>query len=232
MLPLPRGTGITAGVPLASAAWETPQAVERLEYNGKAALFVGAVPASENWPTLKTIYQRAIAKKANIAADTSPLFERAQKIRQLEKDWRSALLADCVPLGFDDDRHFVTIAGSRSGKGTSAIIPNLCLYPGSVICIDPKGENATLTALRRGSGTTDYKGMGQEVYVLDPFEVAKVPYSLRAGLNPLALLDPTSPYIVDDAALLAEGLIVSTDGRDTHWDDSARNFIKGLILYR
>ena len=35
-----------------------------------------------------------------------------------------------APIGLEDDRHIMTIAGSRSGKGRSSIIPNMCLYPG------------------------------------------------------------------------------------------------------
>ena len=60
----------------------------------------------------------------------------------------------------DDDRHLVTLAGSRAGKGRSLIIPNLLSYPGSVVCIDPKGENAAVTARYRR------EVLGQEVVVL------------------------------------------------------------------
>ena len=39
--------------------------------------------------------------------------------------------------------------------------------------IDPKGENATVTARRRGGGSDYVHGLGQEVRILDPFgEVA------------------------------------------------------------
>lgn len=225
MLTLPRGTGNAVDVPLATAAWEPPQAVERLVYRGHGALFVGAIPARENWPVLAGLYEKG--SKALSAIETSEIapLDRARRVDALEKLWRSAQLADCVPLGLNDDRHFVTIAGSRSGKGTSAIIPNLCIYPGSVVCLDPKGENATLTALRRGAGWDSSKGLGQQVFVLDPFGVASVPDELRAGLNPLALLDPSSPLVVNDAEMIAEGLIVSTSAEDSHWDETARGFI-------
>ena len=43
-------------------------------------------------------------------------------------------------IGWKDDRHMLTIAGSRAGKGVSLIIPNLIFYG----IIDPKGENAAL----------------------------------------------------------------------------------------
>ena len=43
-------------------------------------------------------------------------------------------------IGNDDDRHMMTIAGSRAGKGRACIIPNLLHYAGSTLVIDPKGE--------------------------------------------------------------------------------------------
>jgi|GEM_PF-366069 len=135
------------------------------------------------------------------------------------------------PFGYSDDRHIVTIAGNRAGKGTCAIIPNLCEHPGSLICIDPKGENATITASGRGKGSDYAEGLGQQVWVLDPFKVAHVDESLRGRFNPLDCIDPESPEAVDDASAIAESLIVATDSRDAHWDESARVFLQGLILF-
>ena len=54
-------------------------------------------------------------------------------------------------IGWNDNRHMLTIAGSRGGKGVSQIIPNLIFYEGSAVVIDPKGENAARTAGRRGA---------------------------------------------------------------------------------
>ena len=70
---------------------------------------------------------------------------------------------DGTPLGYEDDRHVLLVSGSRSGKGAGIIIPNLCRWPGSCVVIDPKGENATVTAERRGSGSIYAYGMGQRV---------------------------------------------------------------------
>ena len=86
-------------------------------------------------------------------------------------------------IGIWTDMHICTIAGSRAGKGRSAILPNLLVYPGSVLAIDPKGELAQLTADRR-------KGLGQEaVHVLDPFDAAKLP-EFDSVFNPIAQLNP------------------------------------------
>jgi type IV secretion system protein VirD4 len=131
-------------------------------------------------------------------------------------------------VGVTDDRHMMTVAGSRAGKGVSVIIPNLIEYPGSVIVIDPKGENAHHTALRRGkmSAYSDAT-LGQAVYVLDPFGVSGLPTD---SFNPLSMIDAKSDTAVDDAALVAEALVLSEAGPSRHFSSAARNFLRGLIL--
>jgi type IV secretion system protein VirD4 len=125
-------------------------------------------------------------------------------------------------IGVMDDRHMMTIAGSRAGKGVSTIIPNLIEYPGSVLVVDPKGENARITKNRRS------KGLGQDVYVLDPFGVSGHPTS---SFNPLTMIDPKADTAVDDAALVAEALVIPAQGEGRHFSDAARNFLRGLILF-
>lgn len=134
------------------------------------------------------------------------------------------------PCGIEDDRHIVTIAGSRAGKGRSGIIPNLCLYPGSVVCIDPKGENYKRTASRRGHGTTAIEGLHQQVRVLAPFHASSVPLEVRAAFNPLALIDPEDDEAVETAGLIADALVISGGPKDAHWDESARSWIGAVIL--
>ncbi|WMS45367.1 type IV secretory system conjugative DNA transfer family protein, partial (plasmid) [Acuticoccus sp. MNP-M23] len=99
-------------------------------------------------------------------------------------------------VGLADDRHLLTVAGSRAGKGTSLIVPNILFWPASVIAIDPKGELATITARRRGD-------LGK-VYVLDPFEkVEGEGVKYRASYNPLAALDPDSESGHEMAGMIA-----------------------------
>jgi type IV secretion system protein VirD4 len=144
--------------------------------------------------------------------------------------WLGRDPATYQPCGIADDRHIVTIAGSRAGKGRSGIIPNLCLYPGSVVCIDPKGENYKGTAARRGHGTSTIEGLHQQVRVLAPFHAASVPVEVRARFNPLALIDPGSEEAVETAGLIADALVMSGDAKDAHWDESARSWIEAVIL--
>lgn len=128
-------------------------------------------------------------------------------------------------MGYDDDRHWTILGGSRAGKGDSLVIPNLLTYKGSVICIDPKGENASVTAAWRANS------LGQKVYVLDPFHIAQVPLKLRRSLNPLEFLDIDSPEIIEDVGGIADAAIIPGSGKDPHWDESARSFIKGIMLF-
>lgn len=137
------------------------------------------------------------------------------------------------PVGYNDDRHITLVAGSRSGKGTTTIINNLCLWPGSSVVIDPKGENATVTARRRGQGSEYCRGMGQIVRLLDPFEAAVGLDDLRSSFNPLDAIDAHSEEAIDEAGRIADALVVVQDkgGSDPFWDESARSLVKGLILH-
>ena len=123
--------------------------------------------------------------------------------------------------GKGDDRHVVTIAGSRAGKSSTVLIPNLLRYPGSVLVIDPKGELARRTATAR-------RALGQEVIVLDPYGVSSEP---GQSYNPLDELDWTSNTFVDDVALVAAALIPSSGRGDPFWPDAARNLLRALFLY-
>jgi hypothetical protein len=58
-----------------------------------------------------------------------------------------------VYLGNLDDRPMVTIAGARAGKTSTVLEPNLYLYPGSMLVLDPKGELARAARFRRARAT-------------------------------------------------------------------------------
>lgn len=125
-------------------------------------------------------------------------------------------------LRYDGEQHLITIAPTRSGKGVGAIIPNLLTAKRSILCIDPKGENARVTVQAR-------QRMGP-VNVLDPFGVSGVP---TAAFNPLDSLDEDSPELAEDAALLADALVYDPPGQagEAHWNEEAKALIAGLILY-
>lgn len=123
-------------------------------------------------------------------------------------------------VGLTDDRHMLTVAGSRAGKGTTAIIPNLLTHRGSCIVIDPKGTNAAVTSEAR-------RRMGQDVFIVDPFQVVTKD---GATFNPLDTVDLKSPMVREQIGSLADALVVAEkDVRARHWDDGARTVIRGLL---
>jgi type IV secretion system protein VirD4 len=135
------------------------------------------------------------------------------------------------PIGIATEKHMVTIAGTGAGKSTGALIPNLCLHRGSLLCVDPKGELARITARRRGTGGGGVQGMGQDVHVLDPFRITGIESASYNVFDEMALIaerDIDAP--VSYAGKVAEAL-VEISGRDPYWDISARRLLMGLILY-
>ena len=125
-------------------------------------------------------------------------------------------------LRYDGPAHLLTMAPTRSGKGVGTIIPNLLTLDRSVVCIDPKGENARVTARARA-------GKG-DVWCLDPFGVSG---RTAARYNPLAWLDPASPDLAEDAQTIADALVHDAPGQsgEAHWNEEAKALIAGVILH-
>jgi type IV secretion system protein VirD4 len=124
-------------------------------------------------------------------------------------------------LRYDGPAHLLTMAPTRTGKGVGTIIPNLLTADRSIICIDPKGENAVIAGRARAQ-------FGP-VHTLDPFGVTG---HLSSAFNPLDRLDVESLDIADDAATLADALVFDESGQggDAHWNEEAKALIGGLIL--
>lgn len=128
-------------------------------------------------------------------------------------------------IGVKDNRHIQTIAGNRSGKSVT-VIANMLFYNGSVMGIDPKGELASTTALRRFE-------IGQDIRIVDPFERVKGKAAkFRARYNPLMTLSLESETVIEDAMQIIDALIVTTgDEHDPHWNESAGQALLGFLLY-
>ncbi|MUO45422.1 TraM recognition domain-containing protein [Agrobacterium vitis] len=124
-------------------------------------------------------------------------------------------------LRYEGPAHLLTMAPTRTGKGVGTIIPNLLTADRSVICIDPKGENARIAGRAR-------EKFGP-VHILDPFGVAGRP---SAAFNPLNALDPYGIDVAEDASTLADALVFDEPGMagEAHWNEEAKALIAGLIL--
>lgn len=128
-------------------------------------------------------------------------------------------------LRYDGDRHLLTVAPTRSGKGVSAIIPNLLTYEGSALVIDPKGENALITGQARAK-------MGQRVFAIDPWRIAGEALGVGYGtFNPLDWLVPGDLDMTENAMLLADALVMPSQHGDRFWSEEAKALLQGFILY-
>jgi type IV secretion system protein VirD4 len=111
-------------------------------------------------------------------------------------------------------------APPRAGKGTGVVVPNALNWPGSLVCVDIKKENWTITAGFR-------RRCGQGVFLFDPFAED----GATARWNPLT-------YVSDEAGLRVNGLQRIADmfypeapGVDPFWIASARTLFLGVALY-
>lgn len=126
------------------------------------------------------------------------------------------------PIVLSGEGHLMTIAPTGAGKGTGCVIPALLRHEGPVIVIDPKGENAAVTARRR-------REMGHRIVVIDPMGVTDLPSDT---LNPLDLIDIHDASAVDEVAVIAGTLChVARDPRDTFWISRATHLVVGAILH-
>ena len=88
--------------------------------------------------------------------------------------------------------------------------------------LDFKGEIYAVTAAAR-------RALGHDVILIDPFGVAGAP---TRSLNWLDTLDPADPDVISRAAGLADMLVIA-DGAtgDSHWNDTARELLRGLLVH-
>jgi len=197
LLFLPDGmSAITAGAALLGFAWAGHELLQHSFFRHET----GTAYGTSQWATRRKLKQEGLLDGTGIVLGRIS----GKLLRQ------------------QSDKHLLTLAPNRAGKGVSSIIPNLLTWPGSVLVIDPKGENAVVTARAR-------RAMGQSVYVLDPWGITG---QARARFNPLLALKPQSPDIAEDATLLADGLIMPTrKGEEEFWNNEAKALISGLLMH-
>ncbi|MCR6663736.1 MAG: type IV secretory system conjugative DNA transfer family protein [Luteimonas sp.] len=124
------------------------------------------------------------------------------------------------PILYHGDGHLMSIAPTGAGKGVGSIIPALLRHPGSVVVIDPKGENHAVTARRR-------REMGQQVVLLDPFGVTG---GRTDAFNPLDLLR-IGGGSVSAALMLASMLVPEHAGNiDPYWNGRSRALLSAWML--
>jgi type IV secretion system protein VirD4 len=111
-------------------------------------------------------------------------------------------------------------APPRAGKGTGVVIPNALNWPGSLVCIDIKRENWTITAGFR-------ERCGQACFLFDPFAED----GRTARWNPFTYVSTDPRRRVNDLQRIAEMLYPDPPNVDPFWTASARSLFLGIALY-
>lgn len=111
-------------------------------------------------------------------------------------------------------------APPRAGKGAGVVVPNALNWSGSLVCIDIKRENWTVTAGYRAS-------RGQACFLFDPFaEDART-----ARWNPFFYVSGDPVKRVNDVQRIADMLYPDPANVDPFWTASARSLFLGIALY-
>lgn len=135
-----------------------------------------------------------------------------------------------APIFTKPETHTLILARSGTGKGTRVIMPTLLRYPDSMIVIDPKGENAAVTARTRSID------LAQTVHILNPWGELAEDYAARgfprsATFNPLDVLDRADKNAVAIAQAMAGAICGAGEGKDAVWRGSAAQLLAGVFLW-
>ena len=134
-----------------------------------------------------------------------------------------------APVTSLPETHTLIVARTRAGKGTRVIVPTLLRYGGSMLVIDPKGENAAITARARRDR------LGQKVHIVNPWGELESQYQslgfAQATFNPLDALDRNDPNAVAFAQSLAAIICPPATGKESFWQGSAANVLAGVFLW-
>ncbi|AYG64544.1 type IV secretory system conjugative DNA transfer family protein [Rhizobium jaguaris] len=125
--------------------------------------------------------------------------------------------SSAVDVRYSGDSHFFVNGPSRSGKGRGFVMPNLLEYEGSVIVLDVKLENYSLTGPAR-------LAIGQQCYVFAPGSA----HSHR--WNPLDFVREW-PERSTDLVNLAATLLPIGEREDGYWKQTARGLLAGVLGY-
>jgi type IV secretion system protein VirD4 len=126
------------------------------------------------------------------------------------------------PLFAKPQGHFITFAGTRSGKTQCLAIPNLLMWDGPALVLDIKGELYEKTHRWR------------EEHVGKTYRFAPMEGDKSDKFNPLWFVGGAKNddlKIVDHARQLATMMLIPTSTKDQFWDANSLRVLEGLIIH-
>ena len=141
-------------------------------------------------------------------------------------------LRDGQSYVYSKQGHGLIIAGTRAGKGTKFIMPNLlgkAQYDGSWVIVDPKGESYWATH-------EYHRKQKRKVVIINPWGVKGKGEDLGTDtFNPLDAFtkDPGRKSLGNDMRVVAESLIPIQDKKSesSHFNDRARTLIIAMLMH-
>lgn len=135
-----------------------------------------------------------------------------------------------APVTSAPEAHTLIVAQTGAGKGVRIIVPTLLRYESSMIVIDPKGENAAITARTRRDQ------LGHKVHILNPWGEMEALYRQLGfapdAFNPLDVLERNDPNAVSIAESLAATICPSPKSdANPFWSNSAAAVLTGIFLW-
>ncbi|HEY6641055.1 type IV secretory system conjugative DNA transfer family protein [Povalibacter sp.] len=175
-----------------------------------SAGFVSVVAVTVLWPKRRALHGDARFATGLEIARSGLLGERGIILGE----WRGR----CLML--DGQQGVALAAPPRTGKGVGVVIPNALNWPGSLVCVDIKKENWTVTAGYR-------QQQGQPCFLLDPFGED----GSTARWNPFFYVSANPQRRVNDLQRIAEMLYPDPPNVDPFWTASARSLFLGIAMY-
>jgi type IV secretion system protein VirD4 len=192
---------------LGSARWAEERELRNAGMvNAKSGLIIGRLPPNmlDGQSAVSRIFDR-----------------RIQAPDAVRRFWLDFVKPDAPIVRLPQAVHTAVFAPTGAGKNVSLITPFLLTCPESVIVVDYKGENATLTAAHRAHA------FGHRIVLLDPF---KLTTQTPDTFNPLDFIAKGDPHALDECRDLAQALVVRTnEEKEPHWNDSAEAWIAAFL---
>lgn len=122
-------------------------------------------------------------------------------------------------LRVEDDKHILVVGPTRSGKGVGFVIPNALSWRGSLIVLDIKRENHTLTAAHRRDC------LRNAVFLFSPGSARSHRY------NPLDFVRSQPGERATDLQKIAEFMVPRVTSGTPMWQNEAKALLVGLLSY-
>ncbi len=143
--------------------------------------------------------------------------------------YRAGLFSDQGVILGAARRHLLILPGQqsiilaappRSGKGVGVVVPNALNWSGSLVAIDIKRENWTITAGFRAAA-------GQRCFLFEPLAED----GRTARWNCLTYVSAQPDQRINDLQRIADIIYLESPGADPFWVASARSLFLGIALY-